>query len=66
MLTMAEADVLIGILSTVFVFTMLGAFTGALFLNKFRRELAILTGVSAALLLVVMGIALSAPFIFTP
>ena len=64
MLTLAEADILIGIFSTVFVFTMLSAFTGALFLEKHRSKLAILTGVMAALLLVVMGFALAAPYMF--
>ena len=64
MLTLPEADILIGILSTVFVFAMLGAFTGALFFDKHRRELAIVTGAMAALLLVVMVLALAAPFIF--
>ena len=61
---MAEADVLIAILSTVAVFTMLAAFTGALFLNKFKKELAILTGIMTGLLFVVLVLALSAPYIF--
>ncbi|NVM54456.1 MAG: hypothetical protein HWN66_12200 [Candidatus Helarchaeota archaeon] len=64
MLTLAEADILIAILSTILALTMLGAFISALFQEKYRRTLAILTGVMAALLLVVMVVALAAPFIF--
>ena len=64
MLTMAQADILIGILSTAFVLGMLGAFTCALFLDKHRREWAILTGIMAGLLLGVLVFALMAPYIF--
>ncbi len=64
MLTLAEADFLISILSTVFVITMLSTFAGALYLQRFRTHLAILTGIMAALLLSIMALALAAPFLF--
>lgn len=64
MLTMAQADILIGILSTTFVLGMLGAFTCALFLEKHKREWAIVTGLMTGLLLVVLVLALAAPYLF--
>ena len=64
MLTMAEADGIIAVLSTVFLFAMLGTFTGALFLNKFQKELAVLSGGMAGLLLAVLVLALAAPYIY--
>ncbi|MFX1294000.1 MAG: hypothetical protein ACFFD2_03950 [Promethearchaeota archaeon] len=64
MLTLAQADVLTAVLSMIFVLMMFGTFTGALFLKKYQKELAIITGIMAALLLIVMGIALASPFIF--
>ncbi|MHA1277038.1 MAG: hypothetical protein ACTSQI_07250 [Candidatus Helarchaeota archaeon] len=64
MLTLAQADILIGILSTTFVLIMLGAFTAALFLNKYRNHFAVLTGIMAGLVLTIMVVALAAPFIF--
>ena len=64
MLTMAQADILIGILSTAFALGMLGAFTCALFLEKHRREWAILTGIMTGLLLGVLVLALMSPYIF--
>jgi hypothetical protein len=65
LITLQDADILIGILSTIFVLTMLGAFTGALFLEKYRSHLAILTGIMAGLVLTVMVLALAAPYIFS-
>jgi hypothetical protein len=44
---------------------MLGAFTGALFLEKFRTHLAILTGIMAGLVLTMMVLALAAPYIYS-
>ncbi|NVM31103.1 MAG: hypothetical protein HWN65_19835 [Candidatus Helarchaeota archaeon] len=66
MLTIPEADFLALTLSSVFVIILLIAFTGALFLEKHRSKLAILSGVMAALLLGVMVFALATPFIFPP
>ncbi len=62
--TIGEVDLLIGIFSTVFVLTMLGSFGAALFVKKHRSKFAIITGVLAALLLVVLVIALAAPFMY--
>ena len=65
MLTLAQADVLIGIFSTLFVLVMLGAFTVAVFSERHRRNFAILSGIMAALVLAVMVFALAAPYLFS-
>ncbi|MHA1266454.1 MAG: hypothetical protein ACTSRS_14565 [Candidatus Helarchaeota archaeon] len=66
MVTLAEADIVISILSTVFTLTLLISFTCALFLENHRRNFAILSGIMAGLLLATMIVALSAPFVFPP
>ncbi|MFX1298501.1 MAG: hypothetical protein ACFFD2_27045 [Promethearchaeota archaeon] len=63
---MAEGDILVSTLCTITLLVLLSAFTGALFLERYRRELAILSGIMTALLLVAMVLALAAPFIFSP
>jgi len=64
MITLEEADLLYTILTFVFAFAMLATFTGAVFSEKQRRKLAIITGVCAGLLLFTMVFALASPYLF--
>jgi hypothetical protein len=63
MITFAEADIIIGILCNIFALGMLGAFTGAIFIEKHRRTFAIISGVMSALVLIIMVLALAAPYL---
>ena len=65
MLTLAEVDLIITILSVVFTITLLISFTGAIFYEQQRRNFAIMSGIMAALLLCILVAALSAPFVFS-
>ncbi|MDD1778785.1 MAG: hypothetical protein LUQ65_11535 [Candidatus Helarchaeota archaeon] len=65
MITLEEADLLFTILTLVFAFAMLATFTGAVFSEKQRRKLAIITGICAGLLLLTMILALASPYWFT-
>jgi hypothetical protein len=65
MITLEEADLLYTTLTFVSAFIMLATFTGAVFYEKQRRKLAIITGVFAGLLLITMIFALASPYLFT-
>jgi len=65
MLTLAEVDLILTTLSVVFTITLLISFTGAIFYEQQRRNLAIMSGIMAALLFSIMCAALSAPFVFS-
>ena len=65
MLTLAEVDLIITILSVVFTISLLISFTGAIFYEQQRRNLAIMSGIMAALLLCILVAALSSPFVFS-
>jgi uncharacterized membrane protein YkvI len=65
MITLEEADLLYTTLTFVFAFIMLATFTGAVFYEKQRRMLAIITGIFAGLLLFAMVFALASPYLFT-
>jgi hypothetical protein len=65
MITLEEADLLFTIFTLVFAFVMLATFTGAVFSEKLRRRLAIITGLFAGLLLFSMVFALASPYWFS-
>jgi len=64
MMTVEEADLLCTILSFIFAFSMLGTFTGAIFLETKRRPLAIIAGICAGCLLGILVLALTSPYLF--
>ena len=64
MITLEEADLLYTIFTLVFAFLMLATFTGAVFSEKQRRKLAIVTGIFSGFLLFAMIFALASPYWF--
>jgi zinc transporter ZupT len=59
-----DIDLICTILALISVVLMLGTFTGAVFLEKQRRPLAIIAGASAGFLFGIMVLALANPYLF--
>ncbi|TFG04255.1 MAG: hypothetical protein EU536_04965 [Promethearchaeota archaeon] len=66
MISLADADLFVTIATVVLTLTLLTSFSGAIFLEKRRPYFAIITGITAVLLLVIMGFALASPYMFSP